>query len=102
MSSYSGGVEIRLRDLRQRASRLPQRDGSTALATNGPVDVELFSWSTNPSDPFENFQSFLNGNDVDGILGIGQNTAGPDTSSPFESYGGVLVDVPHGQLVVGD
>ena len=35
-----------------------------------------------------------------GILGIGENTAGP-TTTPFEGDGGVLVDIPHGQLVVG-
>jgi hypothetical protein len=75
-------------------------DGTTALATNGPVDVELLSWSNNASDPLENFQSFLSSNNVDGILGIGDNTAGPADASPFDSYGGVLVDIPHDQLVV--
>ena len=74
-------------------------DGGTALATNGPVDIELFSWSNNAANPFENFQSFLGDNQVSGILGVGENTAGP-TTSPFESYGGVLVDIPDKELIV--
>ena len=37
-----------------------------------PVDVEVLSWSNNPAN-VENFQSFLSGNDVDGVLGIGPN-----------------------------
>ncbi len=49
--------------------------------------------------PSENFQSFLSSNQVDGILGIGANTAGP-TTTPFESYGGVYLDIPQHELVV--
>ena len=70
--------------------------GSTALSTDGPVDVEIYSWD--PSNIFsyftnDAFQNFLGSNEVSGILGIGENTAGP-TTTPFESYGGVLVDIP--------
>jgi hypothetical protein len=73
------------------------------FATTGPVDVEVYSWEPgNFFSLFTNdaFQNFLGSNQVDGILGIGENTAGP-TTTPFESYGSVLVDIPHGQLVVG-
>ncbi len=90
-SGYSGGVEYFYLEY----PGVPVdygTDGTDVLSTTSPVDVELFSWSTNFSDPFENFQSFLSSNDVDGILGIGPDTAGP-TASPFESYGGVLVDL---------
>lgn len=77
------------------------------LSTTGPVDVEILSWPTSLSTPTEfeelftntAFQDFLSNNQVDGILGIGENTAGPGTS-PFEAYGGVLVDIPDNQLVV--
>jgi hypothetical protein len=100
-SGYSGGVGYIYGVYDNVPVDYLNADGSTALETNGPVDIELFSWSNNPLDPFENFQSFLAGNEVQGILGIGENTAGP-TSTPFEGYGGVLVDIPHNQLVVGE
>jgi hypothetical protein len=99
ISGYSGGVEYIYATYNSVPVDYLDDSGGTALATNGPVDVELFSWSNNASDPFENFQSFLSSNNVDGILGIGQNTAGP-TTTPFESYGGVYIDIPHDQLVV--
>jgi hypothetical protein len=100
ISGYSGGVEYIYATYNSVPVDYLDDNGGTALATNGPVDVELFSWSNNASDPFENFQSFLSSNNVDGILGIGQNTAGPAADSPFINYGGVLVDIPHGELVV--
>ena len=100
-SGYSGGVEY----FYLTYDGVPVdygTDGSDILSTTSPVDVELFSWSTNPANIFENFQTFLDSNHVDGILGIGPSTAGP-TTSPFESYGGVLVDLvgPEKQLIVG-
>jgi hypothetical protein len=100
-SGYSGGVEY----LYLEYAGVPVSygtDGTDLLTTTSPVDVEVLSWSTNPSNIFENFQSFLSSNDVDGILGIGPETAGP-TDSPFESYGGVLVDLVGAdkQLIVG-
>jgi hypothetical protein len=95
IAGYSGGVEY----VYATYNEVPV-DYAGGFTTNGPVDVELFSWSNNASDPFENFQSFLSSNQVEGILGIGENPAGP-TTTPFESYGGVLVDIPHDQLVVG-
>jgi hypothetical protein len=101
VSGYSGGVEYVYGVYNSVPVDYLNADGSTALTTNGPVDVELFSWSTNPSDIFENFQSFLQGNDVDGILGVGLNTAGP-TTSPFIDYGGVTVDIPGHELIVGE
>ena len=91
LSGYSGGVEY----LYLTYSGVPVdygTDGTDALSTTSPVDVELFSWSNNALNPFENFQSFLSGNHVDGVLGIGPQTGGP-TESPFASYGGVLVDL---------
>ena len=100
-SGYSGGVEY----LYLEYGSVPVSygtDGTDILTTNSPVDVEVLSWSTNPGNPFENFQTFLSSNHVDGILGIGPQTAGP-TTSPFENYGGVLVDLagPEKQLIVG-
>ncbi|OBK41503.1 hypothetical protein A5658_18595 [Mycobacterium sp. 1245111.1] len=100
-SGYSGGVEY----LYLTYNDVPVdygTDGTEVLSTTSPVDVEVLSWSTNPANIFENFQSFLSGNHVDGILGIGPDTAGP-TDSPFESYGGVLVDLvgPEKSLIVG-
>jgi hypothetical protein len=96
MSGYSGGVEY----VYATYNDVPV-DYAGGLTTNGPVDVELFSWSNNLSDPFENFQSFLSGNQVEGILGVGANTDGP-TTTPFEDYGSVLVDIPNHQLVIGE
>jgi hypothetical protein len=77
--------------------------GNGALdTTNTPIDVEILSWPTSLSSgsPLD-FQQFLSDNDVTGILGIGDNTAGP-TESPLEAdgYEGVLVDVPNKELVV--
>ena len=40
-------------------------------------------------------------NDVSGILGIGDNAAGP-TTSPFESFGGVTVDISNPGAGTGD
>jgi hypothetical protein len=96
-SGYSGGVDY----IYLTYNDVPV-DYAGGVTTDGPVDIEVYSW--NPSDfgsLFTNtaFQSFLSSNDVNGILGIGDNAAGP-TTSPFESYGGVLVDVPDGKLVL--
>jgi hypothetical protein len=101
LSGYSGGVEY----LYLEYAGVPVSygtDGTDVLSTSSPVDVEVLSWSNNPSNIFENFQSFLGNNHVDGILGIGPQTGGP-TDSPFESYGGVLLDLTsaHPHLVVG-
>src|ERR1700742_522597 len=100
-SGYSGGVEY----VYLTYNDVPVdygTDGTDVLSTNSPVDVEVLSWSTNPLNIFENFQTFLSSNHVDGILGVGPDTAGP-TDSPFENYGGVLVDLvgPEKSLVVG-
>jgi hypothetical protein len=101
ISGYSGGVEYVYATYNTVPVDYLNGDGDTVLATNGPVDVELFSWSNNLSDPFENFQSFLSSNQVDGILGVGAVPAGP-TTTPFEDYGSVLVDIPNHQLVIGE
>ncbi|WIM88644.1 PecA family PE domain-processing aspartic protease [Candidatus Mycobacterium wuenschmannii] len=102
-SGYSGGVDY----LYLTYSHVPVdylgADGATALSTDGPVNVEIYSWD--PSNIFsyfsnDAFQNFLSGNEVDGILGIGENTAGP-TTTPFLDYGGVYVNIPGGELVVG-
>jgi PE-PGRS C-terminal aspartyl peptidase-like domain len=95
-SGYSGGVDY----FYLVYNDVPTVYGDDVLTATGPVDVELFSWSTNLSDPFGNFQDFLDSNHVDGILGIGDNATGP-TTSPLESYGGVTVDIPGGNLIVG-
>jgi hypothetical protein len=71
--------------------------GTPDLSTDGPAGIEVYSY--NPSE-FSSFftnnalQSYLSGNDVAGILGIGQDNAGP-LSSPFLNYGGVEVNFPY-------
>jgi hypothetical protein len=77
--------------------------GNGALdTTNTPIDVEILSWPTSLSSgsPLD-FQQFLSDNDVTGVLGIGDNTAGP-TESPLyaDGYDGVLVDIPGKELIV--
>jgi hypothetical protein len=94
ISGYSGGVEY----LYATYNSVPV-DYAGGFDTNGPVDVELFSWPTSLSSPLS-FQTFLADNHVSGILGIGDNTAGP-TASPFASDGGVTVNIPGDQLIVG-
>jgi len=97
-SGYSGGVDYIY--LTYNDVPVTYADG---LTTNGPVDIEVYSWDpSNFGSLFTNdaFQNFLSGNDVNGILGIGENTAGPGTS-PFESFGNVTVDVPGKELIVG-
>jgi hypothetical protein len=99
-SGYSGGVDY----LYLTYNSVPvDYLGGTGLETDGPVDIEVYSWDpSNFLSYFTNdaFQNFLTSNDVNGILGIGENASGP-TTSPFENYGGVLVDIPHDQLVIG-
>jgi hypothetical protein len=93
-SGYSGGVDY----IYGVYPSIPVDYGDGVLTTNGPVDVELFSWPTSFSAP-ANFETFLQDNDVSGILGVGGDTGGP-TTSPFESMGGVLVDIPDKELVI--
>ena len=101
-SGYSGGVDY---------IYLTYNDvpvdylGGTGVDTAGPVDVEVYSWDpSNLGSLFTNdaFQNFLSSNDVNGILGIGDNASGP-TTSPFVGDGGVTVDVQGtgGDLIVG-
>jgi hypothetical protein len=95
-SGYSGGVEY----LYLTYNNVPvDYLGGTGLNTTGPVDVEILSYPTSFSSPL-NFEQFVADDHVTGILGIGASTGGPATTSPFENYGGVLVDIPHGQLIV--
>ncbi len=66
--------------------------------------MEVYSYDPGDlSSLFTNdaFQNFDTDNDVTGILGIGDNTAGP-TESPFQAdgYPGVLVDIPQNELIV--
>jgi hypothetical protein len=98
-SGYSGGVDY----LYLTYDNLPvtYADG---LTTDGPAEIEVYSW--NPSDfssYFTNdaFQEFLSSNDVNGILGIGDNVSGGAGVSPFDSYGSAFVDLADKQLVVG-
>ncbi len=89
ISGYSGGVEYYYLTYNVPIS---YADG---LTTDGPVNIEVYSYDpSNFLSYFTNnaFQGFLSDNGVSGILGIGPETAGP-TTSPFESYGGVLVDL---------
>jgi hypothetical protein len=98
-SGYSGGVDY----IYLTYDNLPvsYADG---LTTDGPVEVEVYSWD--PSDfssLFTNdaFQGFLSGNDVSGILGIGDNVSGGAGVSPFDSYGSALVDLKNNELIIG-
>ncbi|MGB6205662.1 PecA family PE domain-processing aspartic protease [Mycobacterium sp.] len=94
-SGYSGGVDY----LYLTYNDATVDYGNGALdTTNTPIDVEFLSWPTSLSSP-ASFETFLQDDQVTGILGIGEHTGGP-TTSPFESYGGVLVDIPDGKLVV--
>ena len=96
ISGYSGGVGY----LYLVYDDVPTVYGDGILSTTGPVDVEVWSWSNNWLDPFANFQTFLDANHVEGILGIGDNAYGP-TVSPLESFGGVTVDIPNGVMTIG-
>ncbi len=104
-SGYSGGIDYLYLTYDNVTTDYGVADN---LTTTGPVDVEILSWPTSLSTPtqfeelFTNtaFQDFLSNNQVDGILGIGENTAGPAANSPLADYGGVLVDVPKQALIV--
>jgi hypothetical protein len=101
-SGYSGGVDYLYLTYNSVPVDYLNADGTDALSTTGPVDIEIYSWD--PSNVFsyftnDAFQNFLGNNEVDGILGIGMNTAGP-TTSPFIDYGGVYVNIPGNELVV--
>jgi hypothetical protein len=101
-SGYSGGVDY----LYLTYNDVPVDYGSGAGAldtTNDPVDVEILSWPTGSGSP-ASFEDFLADNDVTGILGIGDAANAGPTESPFEAlgYSGVTVDLPQGELVVGE
>jgi hypothetical protein len=99
-SGYSGGVDY----LYLTYDNVSVNYGE-GLTTTGPVEVEVYSWD--PSDfssYFTNdaFQGFLTNNDsAGGILGIGDNVSGGAGTSPFDSYGSVLVDLHDKALIVG-
>src|SRR5277367_1351553 len=101
-SGYSGGVDYLY--LTYNSVPVDYLNGGTdVLSTDGPVDVEVYSWDpSNLGSLFTNnaFENFLGSNDVSGILGVGENASGP-TTSPFESFGNVTVDVPGNDLIVG-
>ena len=97
-SGYSGGVQYTYREY----EGITVDYGNGQVTTeNTPVDIV---WNSHGSfgSSVHNFQQFLNDNDVTGILGIGDNTAGP-TESPLEAVGfqGVTVDLPDKELIIG-
>jgi hypothetical protein len=97
-SGYSGGVEYFYLTYDTPVSL----DGGTGLdAGSTPVDVEIFSYPTSFSSPF-NFESFVADNDSSGILGVGDGV-GPNVVSPLQAdgYPGVTVDIPGKELVIG-
>jgi hypothetical protein len=97
-SGYSGGVDYIYLTY---DTSVDYGSGAGALDTTGtPVDVEILSWPTSSTSP-ANFDAFLADNDSTGILGIGDNTAGP-TESPLyaDGYDGVYVDIPGKELIV--
>ncbi len=66
-----------------------------------PTDVNVVVFSLPKS-----FASFMSGNGADGVLGIGPNATGPNTSNPVQSLPGnlgtgVLIDEPGHQMVFG-
>ncbi|GFG72912.1 hypothetical protein MBOT_02770 [Mycobacterium botniense] len=96
LSGYSGGVDYLYLTYDTTVDY-----GGVVSSSNTPVDVEIFSWPTSPDSP-PSFQAFLADDDVRGIMGIGDNDAGPGIS-PLKAagYEGVLVDVPQDQLILG-
>jgi hypothetical protein len=94
-SGYSGGVDYVY--LTYNDATVDYGNG-ILTTTNTPIDVEILSWPTSLTSP-PNFESFLADDQVTGILGIGENTAGP-TTSPLQSLGGVAVDIPQNELIV--
>jgi hypothetical protein len=96
ISGYSGGVDYLYLTFDTTVNY-----GGELTTSSTPVYVELFSWPTSATSPTD-FQQFLADDQVEGILGLGSNDAGPGTS-PLEAagYPGVLVDEPAGELVVG-
>jgi hypothetical protein len=96
-SGYSGGVDY----IYLTYDNVPvdyATVGGGTLDTTTPVEVEVYSWDPgNLSSLFTNdaFQNFLGDNDVNGILGIGDDTSGGAGESPIEAagYDGVTVDL---------
>ena len=82
-SGYSGGVDYLY--LTYHSVPVDYLNGSTdVLSTDGPVDVEVYSWDpSNLGSLFTNnaFENFLGSNDVSGILGVGENSCGSDHQS---------------------
>jgi hypothetical protein len=97
ISGYSGGVEY----LYLTYDNVSTTYGDGVLTTPGPVDIEVLSWPTSfAAGAPTSFAGFLADNHVDGILGVGENSSGP-TTSPLENFGGVTVDIPGKELIVG-
>ena len=100
-SGYSGGVEY----LYLTYDGVPVdygTDGTDVLTTTSPVDVEVLSWSTNPAISSRTSRASSAATTSTASWVSARSTAGP-TDSPFESYGGVLVDLVGAdkQLIVG-
>jgi hypothetical protein len=102
-SGYSGGVDY----LYLTYDNATVDYGGVLTTSNTPIEVEIYSWDpSNFGSYFTNdaFQNFLSGNDVTGILGIGNGTSGAAGESPIEAagFGGVTVDVPGNELIVSN
>jgi hypothetical protein len=96
-SGFSGGVDYLY--LTYNDATVDYGNG-ILTTTNTPIEVEIFSFPTSAEAP-ANFQTFLQDDDVSGILGIGPTGTGPATS-PLEAagFGGVTVDIPQNELIV--
>ena len=73
-SGYSGGVDYLY--LTYNSVPVDYLGSTDVLSTDGPVDVEVYSWDpSNLGSLFTNnaFENFLGSNDVSGILGVGEN-----------------------------
>jgi hypothetical protein len=99
-SGYSGGIQYVYLEYDDEPVDYATTAGT--LDTTAPLDVEILSWPTSFSPPYD-FQEFLQDNDVTGILGIGDNV-GPSAEGPLQAGGvtGVTVDLPQNELVVGE
>jgi hypothetical protein len=96
-SGYSGGVDY----LYLTYDNATVDYGGVLSTTGTPVEVEILSWPTSFNSPLD-FQQFLADDQVSGILGVGPTGTGPATS-PLEAagFGGVTVNIPGHDLIVG-
>ncbi|MBO0863611.1 MAG: PecA family PE domain-processing aspartic protease [Mycobacterium sp.] len=105
ISGYSGGVDYFYLTFNTPVS-FDNLSGSVLDTTTGSTSVEvpIFSWPTSLGGPLS-IQQFFQDDGVQGILGIGENAAGPSvspiTALPGDLSQGVTVNVPGQDLILG-